>query len=85
MSKWEYSNNYRKKQRAENKKLISNDPENTMRKRYTKEDDDFILENFKTMKRRDIGYCIGKTEYSVNARVKLLREKGVIEKWNGRK
>lgn len=85
MSKWEYSNNYRKKLRDENKKLVASDPENTMRKRYTKEDDDFILENFKTMKRRDIGYCLGKTEYSVNARVKLLREKGVIEKWNGRK
>lgn len=81
----EYDNIYRKKQRDENKEALLMDEENTIGKRYTEEDDDFILENFKTMKRRDIGYCIGKTEYSVNARVKLLREKGVIEKWNGRK
>lgn len=81
----EYDNIYRKKQRDANKEALLMDDENTIGKRYTEEDDDFILENFKTMKRRDIGYCIGKTEYSVNARVKLLREKGVIEKWNGRK
>lgn len=79
MSKWEYSNNYRKKLRDENKKLISDDPENTMRKRYTKEDDDFILENLEIMKRRDIGYCLGKTERSINSRVKLLKEKGVLK------
>lgn len=43
-----------------------------------------ILENLKTMRRRDIGYCLGKTEASINGRVKLLRAKGVIEKWNGK-
>ena len=79
MSKWEYSNNYRKKLRDENKKLIASDPENTMNKRYTEEDDAFILANIETMKRRDIGYCLGKTEASINGRVKLLREKGVIK------
>lgn len=55
------------------------DEENTIGKRYTAEDDAFILENIGFMKMRDIGYCLGKTEYSINSRVKLLRKKGVIK------
>lgn len=75
----EYDNIYRKKQRDANKEALLMDEENTIGKRYTAEDDAFILENIGFMKMRDIGYCLGKTEYSINSRVKLLRKKGVIK------
>ena len=57
---------YYKKKRAENKKLIL-------------EEDEYIMQNLYRIKARDIGYALGRTELSINIRVRTLRKNGKID------
>lgn len=57
---------YYKKKRTENKKLIL-------------EEDEYIIQNLYRIKARDIGYALGRTELSINIRVRTLRKNGKID------
>lgn len=44
-------------------------------RRYSKEDDQFIIRNNSVMKKREIGECLGRSEYSILRRLKILRRR----------
>lgn len=65
---------YYKKKRAENKKLIMEDEDNKFNQKYTEEEDEYIIQNLYRIKARDIGYALGRTELSINIRVKDFKK-----------
>ena len=70
---------YYKRKRAENRKLILEDEDNKFNQKYTEEEDEYIIQNLYRIKARDIGYALGRTELSINIRVRTLRKNGKID------
>ncbi len=54
------------------------DTENKFNRKYTKEDDEYIIQNRGKDKLKDIGYAIGRTESGVAQRIYSLKKKGLI-------
>ena len=76
---------YYKNKRLENKKLILECGEDKTNKRYTAEEDEYIIQNLYKEKARDIGYALDRTELSINVRVRTLRKNGKIDFYKSEK
>ena len=70
-------NKQRRKRRKENKQLIEEFGE-LKTGRFSKEEDEYILENYFNLPIKEIGYGIERTATSVYERIQKLRKKGLI-------
>ena len=66
------------KTRKENQDTVLEDTENKFKQKYTKEDDEYIIQNRGKDKLKDIGYAIGRIETGVAQRIYELKKKGLI-------
>lgn len=76
-------NKWRKERRKENKKIIEEFGELKTGK-FSKEEDEYILENYSNLTIKEIGYGIDRTATSIYSRIQRLREKGLIESYKRR-
>lgn len=76
-------NKQRRKRRKENKQLIEEFGE-LKTGRFSKEEDEYILENYFDLPIKEIGYGIDRTATSVYERIQKLRKKGLIKSYKQR-
>lgn len=76
-------NKQRRKRRKENKQLIEEFGE-LKTGRFSKEEDEYILENYFDLPIKEIGYGIDRTATSIYSRIQRLREKGLLESYKQR-